>query len=105
MNEKDLKILRAVLAGYDDLGWSYWVAGKTLEIPGFGTIGVVKFDPGSATYGDDTSAVIIFELFTDFAETLYFRKFGYHDSYDDQINWFGEFRQVKPTKKTIYEYV
>lgn len=103
MNEQQANILRAILAGYSDsLGWSYWGFGRSLSIPGIGTVSVIK----SETPDDDSGlpAVIIFKLETN-GEFLYFRKSGYVDSYDEDVNWTGEFRQVKPVERTVYDYV
>jgi hypothetical protein len=104
MNEVNFKILKAILAGFDNSGWDYWSLDKTMDIPGLGNLKVTKVDPGSRVYDDGVPTVIIFELNHN-GETLYFRKSGYQDSYGYDTDWTGEFRQVKPVEKVIYDYV
>lgn len=102
MNEQQVNMLRAILAGYDDsAGWDYWHFGRSLDIPGIGKVSVIKND----TPNDDSGlpAVIIFKVEFN-GEFLYFRKSGYVDSYDYDVNWTGEFRQVKPVERKVIDF-
>lgn len=104
MNDHDLRILKSVLAGYHDEGWGYWQLGRSIDLLGIGTVTVVEHQQGSTTYDDGTPTVIIFKVGRD-QETLFFRKSGYVDSYSYDINWTGEFCEVRPVEKVTYDYV
>jgi hypothetical protein len=104
MNEHEIKLLRAVLGGYEEDGWGFWTLGKSIDIAGVGLVTVAKYEPGSADYDDGVPTVIIFQVDRNDG-TLFFRKSGYRDSYDYDISWSGEFRQVKPVERVVYDYV
>lgn len=110
-NANHTRLLRAILAGWNDVeGWDYWGEGMSETIPMIGQVEVVNYEFGSSDYDDGKPYVIIFKVtihdeykFDD--EVHYFRKSGYTESYSGEINWSGEFREVVPKEKVVYEYV
>jgi hypothetical protein len=102
MNETEVNILRAVLAGFNVNGWNHWEVDRCLSIPGIGyVVCIEKYVPLEES---GIPAYLVFSVLHN-NETLYFRKSAYYDSYDG-VDWnSGEFRQVKPVEKVVYDYV
>jgi hypothetical protein len=103
MNSFEINILRAVLAGFEEsYGWDYWNEDTSLSIPGLGyVVCIEKYVPQEDS---GRPANLVFSVLRN-NETLYFRKSAYYDSYDG-VDWkTGEFRQVKPVEKVVYDYV
>lgn len=103
MNETETSILRAVLGGFNEsFGWDHWDEDQSLSVPGIGyVVCIEKYIPAEDS---GRPAKLVFSVLRN-NETLYFRKTAYYDSYDG-VRWeSGEFRQVKPVEKVVYEYV
>ncbi len=103
MNETEVNILRAILSGYNQsFGWAYWEEDYNLTISGFGHVSCLEAYIPVEDSGRPAS--LVFSVLRD-GEVFYFRKTAYYDSYEGVLWNTGEFRQVKPVEKVVYDYV
>lgn len=101
MNEHELKILKAVLAGYNTYGWDAWKEDSAISIPGIGHVVCISRYIPQEDSGLPGSLVFRVSTVTD---TEFFKKTAYFDSYDGMKWASGDFRKVFPVTKTVYEY-
>jgi hypothetical protein len=103
MNNKDFQIIRAILAGYNQVeGWNTWDENDQIDVPGFGTITVVFAHRPLDENG--RSAELVFEMIDpDTEEKIYFKKTGSYESWDG-LHWNGPFAQATVNVRTVYDY-